>query len=228
MGCANPKSEIVAHPCDVQIATCDSIPVMSTQKTACLVVAYCLLLLTSDGLAQAWEVDREIDAITDDKTLVAHLSGEIVEIGSPRFDDQTLEGATTTITIHCGIGPLTVDIRSPEWSPDYDWPLWHDFVGGLEDRDVIVRFDSEEPKTERWESWGEIEMLEAKRDSGPSDTVYPPPGLFLKRLATGAHHKLAIRTTDHDTTWTAIFDISEAAPVAQEVLETCPESDRKN
>ena len=214
---ANPTSELI---------------VMSTQKTAWLIVACCLVLFASVGLAQEefsdpprWYVNREIDAITDDNTLFAHLSGQIVEIGSPRFDHQTLEGATSTITIFCGIGPLTVDIRSPEWRPDYDWPIWLDFAGGLEDRDVIVRFDSEEPKTERWKSWGEIKILETKRDSGPSDTVYPPPYLFLERLATGAHHKLAIRTTDHDITWTVIFNISEAAPIAQEVLETCPESD---
>ena len=91
------------------------------------------------------------------------------------------------------------------------------------DRDVIVRFDSEEPEVERWgggdfPGWRDSVSLYAYQEK------YQPYA-FLERLATGAHHKLAVRTVDDDIVWTAIFDISEAAPVAQEVLTVCPESD---
>ena len=95
---------------------------------------------------------------------------------------------------------------------------------GMVDRDVIVRFDSTAPEVERWRT------LDGR---GIRDIVSLPderysPYTFLERLATGAHHKLAVRTVDHDIVWTSIFDISEAAPIAQEVLETCPESIGRN
>ena len=209
----------------------DSIPVMSTQKIAWLIVACCLLLLPIDGLAQAWEVDRQVDAITDDKTVFAVLNGQVVDVVSPHFEDRSIEGATSTIKIWCSdqnaAFPLDVRINSPVLRPEFDLenpnrpPI--DFLGltSLVDRDVIVRFDSEEPQTERWGS---------DDFSGQSDSVslygwhegYQPYA-FLERLANGAHQKLAVRTRDSDIVWTAIFDISEAAPVAQEVRETCHE-----
>ena len=87
---------------------------------------------------------------------------------------------------------------------------------------MILRFDSEEPTTERWK-WQESDYL------GFSSFVSPRRGRaqygFLERLATGAHRQLAVRSMLHDVTWTALFDISKAAPVAQEVLTVCPESD---
>ena len=208
---------------------------MSAQKISWLIVTCCLLLLTSDGLAQAWEVDREVDAITDDKRVFALLNSQV--------EDRSIEGSTSTINIWCSaIGTyvlsspqgdrysdfsLRVSINSPVLRPEFDPdnpnrpPI--DFIGitTLVDRDVIVRFDSEEPKNERW---GSIDS------SGWRDSVFLygwheryQPYAFLERLATGAHQKLAVRTRDSDIVWTAVFDISEAAPVAQEVLETCHE-----
>ena len=208
---------------------------MSTQKIAWLIVACCLLLFASAGLAQEevpdsprWYVNREIDAITDEKTVFAVLNGQVVDVVSPHFEDQSTEGATSTITIRCSdLYYLDVSIKSPVLRPEFDLdnpnrpPIGVLSRMTLVDRDVIVRFDSEEPQTERWGSYG---------FSGRFGTVYLydwhekyQPYAFLERLATGAHQKLAVRTRDSDIVWTAIFDISEAAPVVQEVLETCPE-----
>ena len=61
--------------------------------------------------------------------------------------------------------------------------------GVFADRDVILRFDSEEPKTEHWRSY-ETDYL------GVTDSVSPhQPYAFLERLATGAHRQLAVRST---------------------------------
>ena len=75
---------------------------MSTQKTAWMIVASCcLLLLTSGGLAQAWEVDREIDPITDEKNVTASLRGQVVGtiVDGLTLDD--LPGVTAEIHISC-------------------------------------------------------------------------------------------------------------------------------
>ena len=204
---------------------------MSTQKTAWMIVACCLLLFASAGLAQEevpdsprWYVNREIDAITDEKTVFAVLNGQVVGIVSPHFEDQSTEGATSTITIRCSdLYSLYVRIETPVLRMEPRMGILSSIT--LVDRDVIVRFDSEEPQTERWGSRG----LSGRRDSD-SDSVYlydwhekHQPYAFLERLATGAHQKLAVRTQYSDIVWTAIFDISEAVPVAQEVLETCPD-----
>ena len=74
---------------------------MSTQKISWLIVACCLLLLTSDGLAQAWEVDRVIDPITDEKNVTASLRGQVV---GTIVDGLTLDdfpGVTAAISISC-------------------------------------------------------------------------------------------------------------------------------
>ena len=179
---------------------------MSTQKIAWLIVACCLLLLSIDGLAQAWEVDRQVDAITDDKTVFAVLDGQVVDVVSPHFEDLSIEGATSSIKIWCSDqnAAFSLDVRiiSPVLRPEFDLENPNrphiDFLGltSLVDRDVIVRFDGEEPQTERWGS---------DDFSGQSDSVslygwherYQPYA-FLERLATGAHQKLAVRTRDSD------------------------------
>ena len=208
--------------------TTEAIPVMSTQKISWLIVACCLLLLTSDGLAQAWEVDRVIDPITDEKNVTASLRGQVVGtiVDGLTLDD--LPGVTAAIRIFCNdIGSfypskdfsLFLAIAPPPLLLDAKPGPPEDLLGtwSVGDRDVILRFDSEEPTTERWKSQ-ESDYI------GFSSFVSPhQPYAFLERLATGAHHQLAVRSMLHDVTWTALFDISKAAPVAQEVLETCHE-----
>ena len=93
------------------------------------------------------------------------------------------------------------------------------------DRDVIIRFDSEKPEVERWETCCGRGLRDSVSLPAWIQNERYSPWTFLERLATGAHHKLAVRTVDHDIVWTAMFDISEAAPVAREVLALCPESD---
>lgn len=213
-------------------------------------MACCLLLLAGKGSAQEeppdppkWHVHREIDPITDEKRVLALLYGRIV-------DTMTRDGAITgipTLTISCntqgtwGVSSpqgslskdfvLDVSITSPVLRPEFDPdnpnrpPI--DILGLMEtvDRDVITRFDSEKPEVEQWG---------ASDGRGLRDSVSLPawlhnerysPWTFLERLATGTHHKLAVRTVDHEIVWTATFDISKAAPVAREVLVLCPESD---
>ena len=123
-------------------------------------------------------------------------------------------------TTRCGVVGSEVHTPTPVLRPEFDPanpnrpPM--DLLMGMVDRDVIVRFDSTAPEVERWRT------LDGRgiRDSVSLPDERYSPYTFLERLATGAHHKLAVRTVDHDIVWTSIFDISEAAPIAHEVLET--------
>ena len=198
---------------------------MSTPKRAWLIVACCLLCAV-EGLAQEelpgprWGVAQEIDAITDEKRISASLEGQTVEISSPRLEDYRNKDSLSTIIVSCTYYWLRVQVHAPDNRP-VSGSIFSRL--GQVNRDVVVRFNSGEPEVERWSSspgWG-----------GPLDIVSLcswderySPYTFLERLATGAHSKLAVRTTSGDLTWTAVFDISEAVVVAQEVLETCPES----
>ena len=208
---------------------------MNAQKRAWLSVACCLLLLTHEGLAQAWEIDRQIDPITDEKKVTASLRGHIV---GTILDGLDIGGAAAAIKIVCDdIGSffafftterevaytdfnLSVNVVLPllNLNAKTDPPESPLEVWSLTDRDVILRFDSEEPKTERWKSF-ETDYL------GYADFVSPhQPYAFLERLATGVHHQLAVRSMHHNVTWTAVFDLSQSAPIAREVLTVCPES----
>ena len=157
---------------------------MSTQKTAWLIVASCcLLLFTSGGLAQAWEVDREIDPITDEKNVTASLRGQVVGtiVDGLTLDD--LPGVTSEIHISCktigfypskdfylflAVAPPPLLLDAKPGPPESLLRTWS--VG---DSDVILRFDSEEPTTERWKS-GESDYL------GFSSFVSPhQPYMFL-------------------------------------------------
>ncbi len=171
--------------------------------------------------------------------MTATLYGQIVDA---MLDGQAIDGTPAKIMISCdNIGSFVVKglvveglviqefalnagIGVPPLSLDAINKLKADPPKGVldtwsvADRDVILRFDSEEPKTEHWLSH-ETDYL------GFTDSVSPhQPYAFLERLATGSHRKLAVRSTLHDIKWTAVFDLSQSAPVAQEVLETCPES----
>lgn len=222
---------------------------LSTQKTIRLIVACCLLWFASEGQAQEelpdppkWHVDREIDPITDEKRVFAKLRGRTAVT-------TTRDGAITkapTISIWCNTQgtwvvrspqgdlkkdfSLEVQITSPGLRPEFDPDnpnrpgINYLAMAKTVDRDVIVRFDSEKPAVERWGTsggdggrWDSVSLLDHLERYSP----YP----FLERLATGAHHRLAVRTRDYDIVWTALFDISEAAPVAREVLVLCPKSD---
>ncbi|MCY4586416.1 MAG: hypothetical protein OXB98_10315 [Bryobacterales bacterium] len=208
-----------------------------------MTAACCLLLFANEGLAQEelpdppkWYADRETDPITDEKRVFASLRGRTV-------DTMTRDGAITgdpTISIWCStIGTyvvrspqgdlekdfaLDVDIKSPVLRSESDFD---DILSLFEtvDRDVIIRFDSEKPEVERWETCCGRGLRDIVSLPAWIQNERYSPWTFLERLATGAHHKLAVRTVDHDIVWTAMFDISEAAPVAREVLALCPESD---
>ena len=142
---------------------------MSTQKTAWLIVACCLLLFASEGLAQEelpdpprWYVNREIDPITDKKRVFTSLRGRIV-------DTMTRDGAITgvpTLSISCNTrgtwfvrSPqgdlyknfhLDVYIPSPVLRPEFDPanpnrpPM--DLLMEMVDRDVIVRLTARNQK----------------------------------------------------------------------------------
>ena len=200
---------------------------MSIQKRAWLIVA-CCLLFPVEGLAQEelpgprWGVARAIDAITDEKRIEASLDGQTVETSSTSlsFEDyQRNKGFSSTIRISCGPRTgLSVQITAPDNRP-VSGSIFSRL--GQVNRDVIVRFDSGEPEVEQWSSspgWGGCVDI-VSLDSWDEKHL---PYAFLERLATSAHSKLAVRTTSGDLTWTAVFDTSEAAPVAQEVLVNLP------
>ena len=129
------------------------------------------MLFANKGIAQEelpnsrWDVKREIDAITDYKTIYARLRGQTVEISSPRLEDYRNEGATSTITLLCH-SSISVRIDAPDNRPLGDLLGQMRFV----DRDVIVRFDSEEPEVERWSG--------SMAQSGPVDWVSDDRSLF--------------------------------------------------
>ena len=157
-------------------------------------------------------VDQAIDGIP------AKISISCNSIGSFVVKGLVVEGLVIqefALNVSISVPPLDLDAINElkPGPPEGVLDTW-----SVADRDVILRFDSEEPKTERWMSH-ETDYL------GFVDSVSPhQPYAFLERLATGAHRQLAVRSILHDVTWTAIFDLSQSAPVAQQVLAGCPKS----
>ncbi len=161
-------------------------------------------------------------------SLRGQIVGMIVDGASLALDDIPVPVATIKIfcddigsfypskdfSLNVAITPPRLNVDAKPGRPASLLDIWS--VG---DRDVIVRFDSEEPKTEHWKST-ESDYLDFASFVSPHQ-----PYAFLERLATGAHHQLAVRFMLLNVQWTAVFDISEAETVAQEVLEICPESD---
>lgn len=95
--------------------------------------------------------------------------------------------------------------------------LWGSFgvlgISAIDDRDakVIVRFGSTEARTEHW-----------PKSTNYSATFAPNVEDFIRSLSM--HRQLAIRTFPKDGgSLTAVFDLSEAKPILDEVTEACRE-----
>ena len=142
-----------------------------------------------------WLIERVADPIFDTLNVTAMLR-ETGVTGS-------LTGLQKALVLHCFERELDVvvvwgksDVLGPSLSGD----------SSLE---VIWRFDDASPHTERW-----------SRTTGNNATVTPDSRRFLRLLQK--HQRLAVRTypTD-DGSLTAVFDLTEAYPVVDEINTNC-------
>ena len=172
--------------------------------------SYCVLLIlfqiilpqsvaqaeTDDSLKNStWIVKRETDPILDTTNIVATLRETGVK--------KSLFGDEKLLIIRCRERNLDAFVVWGSFGTlGISWP----------DRprsEVIVRFGSTVPKTERWI---------ISTDS--SATFAPKPDKFVKLLAQ--HKKIAVRTHPTDGgSLTAVFDLSETTPVVYEVIAAC-------
>ena len=151
-----------------------------------------------DSLANStWSVERKVDPILDTTNIRAHLRETGVK--------KSLFGDGKRLIVRCQERKLDALI------------LWGTFgalgVSILDDRDakVIVRFGSTEAKTEHW-----------PKSTNYNATFAPEVEDFIRLLSM--HQKLAVRTfPKKGGSLTAVFDLSEAKPILDEVTEACRE-----
>ena len=141
----------------------------------------------------AWTIARETDPILDTTNITAQLR----ETGGKR----SLLDTGKFLVLRCRERQLDTMI------------VWGTFgeLGFSSDSgvNVIIRFDALTPVTERW-----------SRSTDYNATFSPHPSQFVRTLTQ--HQKLAARTRPADGGFlTAVFDLSEAIPVVQEVKAAC-------
>ncbi len=143
----------------------------------------------------AWSVDRQIDPILDSLNITAHLRETGVK--------KSLFGNAKYLLIRCRERQLDAAV------------MWWGRSGALgafdadSNVEVITRFDTGTPETETWPH------------SPRYHTSFAPlPGQFVRRLQR--HQRLAVRRyTNKGRSLTAVFDLAEAQPIVQEVIEAC-------
>ena len=124
-----------------------------------------------------WEVSRGVDPITDKKEILALLVGAVVENQWPLWDEdgeQSELSDFTTLQIGCDDDGLNVIVLAPE--VDGLDPLY-----AIEQREVVLRFNSEVPKGELLES-----------GLGGALLIWLTPRAFLERLAKGRTRRLLV------------------------------------
>ena len=138
-----------------------------------------------------WEVERKKDPILDTTNIRAHLRA--TEEKKSLFSDGKF------LVIRCRERKLDVIIV---WGGIA--PLGFSIRNAR--NDVIVRFDSATPETQHW-----------SRSTGADSSFSPKPHEFMGLLAQ--HQKLAVRTfPTKGNSLTAVFDLSDAKPIVDEVL----------
>ncbi len=171
----------------------------------CLPVALCLVIAPLSAVQAEpdntrddshWEIERATDPILDTINVTARLQ----EIGAKK----SLVGRGKFLVLRC---------RELELKAFIIWggfgTLGYNLFSKAGD-DIIVRFDSAKPETERW-----------TRSTDYTATIAPQPYRFMDRLVQ--HRKLAVRTRSSASgSLTAVFDLSEVVPVVREVTEACP------
>lgn len=141
-----------------------------------------------------WEVDRKIDPILDTKNITAHLW----ETGARK----SLFRQKKSLVVRCREQKLDIYV------------VWGAVAAlGFSTRnhsiDVIVRFDSEKPKKEKW-----------SRSTNHNATFARKPSQFAILLKK--HQRLAMRTYPKaGTSLTAVFDLVEAKPIVDEITKAC-------
>ena len=151
---------------------------------------------TDDPLKNStWIIERETDPILDTTNIVAMLKETGVK--------KSLFGDEKRLIVRCREQNLDAIV------------VWGSYgtlgisLSGRSSSEVIVRFSSEVPKTERW-------MISTDSNA----TFAPQPDKFVKLLAQ--HQKFAVRThPKNGGSLTAVFDLSEATPVVHEVIAAC-------
>lgn len=177
-----------------------------TARSSCLRAVSCLMAVLScmsqavaeDSLEYSeWSVKRETDPILDTTNITASLP----ETGVKR----SLFGDGKSLVVRCRESELAAAI------------VWGSFgalgFSLLDDRDakVMVRFGSAKARTEHW-----------PRSTNYNATFAPDVEGFIRLL--GMHDKLAVRTFPQDGgSLTAVFDLSEAKPILEEVTAACSE-----
>ena len=172
---------------------------------SCCVLLVLFQLILPQSVAQAdtddplqnstWIIERETDPILDTTNILATLRETGVE--------KSLFGDEKLLILRC---------RERDFDAYVFWGSYGTLGISWPDRpksEVIVRFGSTVPKTERWIN-----------STNSSATFAPQPDKFVKLLAQ--HKKFAVRTHPTDGgSLTAVFDLSEATPVVQEVTAAC-------
>lgn len=142
-----------------------------------------------------WEVEREVDPILDTMNITASLraSGE----------KKSLFGDGKFLVLRCRESEVGLYV------------IWGSFgalgVSMLDEsgQDVTWRFDKKTPTTEPW-----------PRSTNYNATFAPHPAEFAARLRQ--HQRLAARThPNKGGSLTAVFDLSMAGPVVEEVIAAC-------
>ena len=151
---------------------------------------------TSPPTSEAtWKVEREVDPILDTMNITASLgaSGE----------KKSFFGDGKFVVLQCRESALELYI------------IWGRFGAlGRSRRDasgqhVTWRFDKNEPRTEPW-----------GRSTNDNATFAPKPAEFARRITE--HQRLAARThPNKGGSLTAVFDLSKARPVVEEVMGAC-------
>lgn len=151
---------------------------------------------TSSLKSTKWRVERKKDPILDSTNISAYLRA--MEEKKSLFTDGK------QLLIRCRERKLDVIIV---WGGIA--PLGFSIRNAR--NDVIVRFDSATPETQSW-----------PRSTGSDASFSPRPNEFMSLLAR--HKKLAVRTyPTKGNSITAVFDLSEAKPIVNEVNAACRE-----
>ena len=147
-----------------------------------------------------WLIERVADPIFDTLNVTAWLR----ETGAK----SSLFGLEKALVLHCFERELNVVVvwgKSGVLGPS---------LSGDSPLEVVWRFDDASPQTERW-----------SRTTDSNATFAPDSRRFLRQLQK--HQRLAVRTyPSEDGSLTAVFDLTGAYPVVDEINTSCLEEAR--
>ena len=155
---------------------------------------------TGSARNSTWLVERVADPIFGTLNITAWLRDTRAT--------SSLFGLEKTLVLHCFERELDVAVvwgRSGVLGPS---------LSGDSSLEVIWRFDDGSPQSGRW-----------SRSKHNNASIVPDPRRLLRLLQK--HQRLAVRTyPSHDGSLTAVFDLTEAYPVVDEINTSCLEEAR--